>query len=120
MTRCGHCHMTHPTKEDVKACAMAHHAARRDGRPGPRPTLDVSGYESDAGRCGRCAGTGEFITMVVNGRPTGPGGICFRCGGKGVQVSCGAGNHTHVQGRNACCDITRNAAYDRWGIRLSA
>lgn len=36
-------------------------------------------------KCGRCAGTGQFITMVVNGRPTGPGGICYRCNGKGVQ-----------------------------------
>ena len=34
-------------------------------------------------RCTRCAGTGQFITMVVNGRPTGPGGACYRCGGKG-------------------------------------
>lgn len=34
--------------------------------------------------CGRCAGTGAFITMVENGVPKGPGGICFRCQGKGV------------------------------------
>jgi hypothetical protein len=33
--------------------------------------------------CGRCAGTGQFITYVENGKPRGPGGICFRCGGKG-------------------------------------
>lgn len=36
-------------------------------------------------KCGRCAGTGQFVTMVLNGRPTGPGGICFRCEGKGEQ-----------------------------------
>jgi hypothetical protein len=36
-------------------------------------------------RCGRCAGTGQFITRIENGKPTGPGGICFRCAGKGVQ-----------------------------------
>lgn len=35
--------------------------------------------------CRRCAGTGQFITMVLNGRPTGPGGECFRCNGKGYQ-----------------------------------
>lgn len=35
--------------------------------------------------CRRCAGTGRFITMVENGQPKGPGGICFRCAGKGVQ-----------------------------------
>jgi len=33
--------------------------------------------------CGRCAKTGAFITMTLNGKPTGPGGICFRCNGKG-------------------------------------
>jgi hypothetical protein len=35
-------------------------------------------------RCGRCAGTGKFITAVVNGQPTGPGGICYRCEGSGT------------------------------------
>lgn len=37
-------------------------------------------------RCDRCAGTGQFITYVENGVPKGPGGICYRCGGKGVQT----------------------------------
>ncbi len=36
--------------------------------------------------CSRCAGTGAFITMVENGKPKGPGGICFRCGGKGYHT----------------------------------
>lgn len=36
--------------------------------------------------CGRCAGTGRFVTRVENGRPIGPGGACFRCGGKGAQT----------------------------------
>jgi len=36
-------------------------------------------------RCGRCAGTGKFITGMVNGQPTGPGGICYRCEGRGHQ-----------------------------------
>lgn len=39
-----------------------------------------------ATKCGPCAGTGRFITSVHNGKPTGPGGTCFRCGGKGVQT----------------------------------
>lgn len=36
--------------------------------------------------CGRCAGTGQFITYVENGAPKGPGGECFRCAGKGWQT----------------------------------
>src|SRR3990167_7589547 len=35
--------------------------------------------------CRRCAGTGAFITGTLNGQPTGPGGDCLRCGGKGTQ-----------------------------------
>jgi hypothetical protein len=35
--------------------------------------------------CRRCAGTGSFVTGTVNGKPTGPGGSCFRCDGRGVQ-----------------------------------
>ncbi len=33
--------------------------------------------------CGRCAQTGDFITGTLNGKPTGPGGPCFRCNGAG-------------------------------------
>ena len=36
-------------------------------------------------KCGRCGGTGQFITMMVNGKLTGPGGECFRCKGRGTQ-----------------------------------
>lgn len=44
-------------------------------------------YEVNAdGMCLRCAGTGQFCTGTLNGKPTGPGGICFRCNGKGVQT----------------------------------
>lgn len=49
-------------------------------------------------KCGRCAGTGKFITGMHNGKPTGPGGICFRCNGKGL----------HSQ-----ADRKRNDYYDR-------
>ena len=48
-------------------------------------------------RCDRCSGTGQFITMVLNGKPTGPGGECFRCAGKGYQTP---------------EDVKRNEAYD--------
>ncbi len=36
-------------------------------------------------KCGRCGGTGRFITGMLNGQLTGPGGECFRCQGKGTQ-----------------------------------
>jgi hypothetical protein len=48
--------------------------------------------------CGRCARSGRFVTMVLNGKPTGPGGECYRCNGKGFQK---------------LSDARRNAAYDR-------
>ncbi len=35
--------------------------------------------------CRRCSMTGRFITGTLNGQPTGPGGVCFRCGGKAWQ-----------------------------------
>jgi hypothetical protein len=36
--------------------------------------------------CRRCAGTGQFVTGMHNGKPTGPGGSCFRCEGRGAQT----------------------------------
>lgn len=51
-----------------------------------KPIDFVTAAESVATPCGRCAGTGQFITYVENGVPRGPGGICFRCEGKGYQV----------------------------------
>jgi len=50
-------------------------------------------------RCGQCAATGRFITGVHNGVPTGPGGACFRCAGKGYQTP---------------QDERRNQAYDSY------
>lgn len=65
------------------------------------------GYERDGmeevHRCARCAGTGAFITCVVNGQPSGPGGSCFRCGGKG-----------RVNGE----DRERNWGFDMFGRRV--
>jgi hypothetical protein len=52
--------------------------------------------------CRRCAGTGQFITYVENGRPRGPGGRCYRCGGTGTQDA---------------ADGKRNAAYDNFHMR---
>jgi len=49
--------------------------------------------------CRRCAGTGDFITMIENGVPKGPGGVCYRCAGKGYQTD---------------TDAARNATADRF------
>jgi DnaJ-class molecular chaperone len=51
----------------------------------PTPAQFVKGARAVSFPCRRCAGTGQYITKVVNGKPTGPGGICYRCGGKGRQ-----------------------------------
>lgn len=55
--------------------------------------------------CRRCAGTGKFITYVENGSPRGPGGDCFRCGGKG---------------RQDVGDVHRNRAYDQYMVNRKA
>ena len=54
--------------------------------------------------CGRCAGTGRFVTMVLNGKPTGLGGECFRCEGKGWQTE---------------EDEKRNVAYDKYAAGVA-
>jgi hypothetical protein len=55
--------------------------------------------------CRRCAGTGQYITKVVNGTPTGPGGICYRCNGKGRQND---------------ADRCRNYGYDNYAFAKAA
>ena len=55
--------------------------------------------------CKRCAGTGAFITGSLNGQPTGPGGACFRCKGKGTQAD---------------ADVRRNWARDRAAFNEAA
>jgi len=67
------------------------------------PEQYVATAKSMRVKCKRCAGTGQFITMVVNNKPTGPGGICFRCEGKGFQTE---------------ADARRNWGYDRFGRKL--
>ncbi len=62
---------------------------RADGRWGWTGEIRVDDmHESVDGNfgCGRCALTGRFITYVENGKPRGPGGICFRCEGKGFHT----------------------------------
>lgn len=69
------------THERFNALTLA-----RMGTLEPTPENYVAAAKALQLRCGRCAGTGSFITYVENGKPKGPGGICFRCEGKGEQT----------------------------------
>lgn len=116
---CGYCHNRHASIAEVKTCSAA---------PAVKPSIFEAFAPVEAlptpvqstTRCQRCAGTGQFITGTENGKPTGPGGICFRCEGKGVQTDCGAAHHLLVDAAvkartrdaGACCDTTRNDLYD--------
>lgn len=57
----------------------------RKGITEPTPQDWVKAALGYRWKCPRCAGTGAFITGTVNGKPTGPGGSCFRCNGQGAQ-----------------------------------
>ncbi len=62
---------------------------RADGKWGWTGAIEVHDSNvnvAGAFGCGRCALTGAFITYVENGIPKGPGGICFRCEGKGFHT----------------------------------
>jgi hypothetical protein len=79
---------------------IAEGGERADGKWGYTGEIRVDDTRHEVAgtfHCGRCAGTGAFITGSLNGKPTGPGGICFRCEGKG--------RHTQV-------DRKRNLGYD--------
>ena len=59
---------------------------REDGSYGYSGSLRVEdNHKSITGdfHCGRCGGSGQFVTSMENGKLKGPGGICFRCHGKG-------------------------------------
>lgn len=67
--------------------------------------IDDTSYDVKGNfKCSRCAGTGRFVTYVENNVPKGPGGHCFRCGGKGF----------HNQD-----DRKRNNGYDCRGVYQS-
>lgn len=69
------------------------------------PTIfDPKIADSVPSQCRRCAGTGRYITGTLNGKPTGPGGPCFRCAGKGFQTK---------------ADKRRNWGYDNFGQRVA-
>lgn len=56
-------------------------------------------------KCARCSGTGAYITGMLNGKPVGPGGICFRCSGKGFTTD---------------ADQRRNYGYDNFYRNVAA
>lgn len=68
--------------EEIRAAV----AAILAGNASPEPIAHVRAIRAVRLRCGRCAGTGRFVTYVENGIPKGPGGICFRCQGRGWQT----------------------------------
>lgn len=69
------------------------------------PAEFVAAAKSATCTCRRCAGTGRFITGSVNGKPTGPGGDCFRCEGRGYQT---------------LEDARRNRAFDAYNLARHA
>lgn len=78
----------------AKIAEVAQACAERRELSAPTPALWVRAAESCELPCGRCAGTGRFITYVENGVPKGPGGPCYRCDGKGYQTAAdGARNY---------------------------
>lgn len=81
------------------ASILADHNIDASNPEDARPLDFVTAAQMVAVPCARCAGTGEFITYVENGVPKGPGGICFRCEGKGYQTD---------------ADRRRNYGYDNY------
>jgi hypothetical protein len=69
------------------------------------PSECIATLEALTCPCRRCAGTGQYITGSTNGQPTGPGGICFRCEGKG---------------RQNLADARRNRAFDALNVNRYA
>lgn len=69
------------------------------------PAECIKALESLTCACRRCAGTGSFITGTTNGQPTGPGGPCYRCEGRGYQT---------------LTDARRNRAFDAYNIARHA
>lgn len=101
---------------------------QKDGRRKFREGCEPGKYEGlehseDTTRCQRCAGSGMFVTGMMNGKPTGPGGPCFRCSGKGHQSCCDTATHlaryeaimnNECDDISACCDVVRNDLFDRF------
>jgi hypothetical protein len=91
------------SKDVFNAAVQELLATKVKGEPTPLQFVKAAGLVSFP--CGRCAGTGSFITGTLNGKPTGPGGPCFRCSGKGRQND---------------ADVRRNWYYDTHCVRVAA
>ena len=50
--------------------------------------------------CQRCMQTGLYVASISNGQPVTPGGVCYRCQGKGYQ-------DYHDAKRNVIYDLTQ-------------
>lgn len=99
--RCGNCTGSHAHAHEVRSCYGLGQTIPATVQPvinterlaafaAHKPNRLVAGARALGRtirtRCERCAGTGQFITGSMNGVPTGPGGPCFRCAGKGYQT----------------------------------
>lgn len=76
-----------------KPCSKGHECTTREQlrskkaeRISRRDVPDNDGRIAGKFSCGKCAGTGRYITYIENGVPKGPGGECYRCGGKGFHT----------------------------------
>jgi hypothetical protein len=72
-----------------------------NGKENLSPRDYVNAAKRVSFRCERCSGSGQYTTMVINGRPAGPGGKCYRCQGKGTQND---------------ADRRRNYGYDNFAL----
>jgi len=92
----------YPTNEKFDAAVRK--LMEKAGVTEPTPQDWVKYARRVSWHCKRCAGTGQFVTMVENGQPKGPGGICFRCHGKGYQRPADAHrNYWHALKRQVYC-----------------
>ena len=73
----------HPDNAAFDTAVREKMAARGVTEPTPRDWVRFA--HAVTWHCGRCGGTGKYIRYVENGVPKGPGGPCYRCGGKGHQ-----------------------------------
>ena len=82
---------------------MADHSITIDGPLDTYDDVDDNDYSHEGNHaCGKCAGSGQYITHTLNGKAAGPGGNCYRCSGKGY-------HNTSDRARNAKFDSHFNA-----------